>query len=187
MALTDILEKISEELAENLKQLEKSFNEKEKKLEEEYEKKQKDLDKALHEKVQEKSAKILEKTENLATQEGKNELLKEKRKLMDTFIEKAIDEISKSDKYESIITKMLKQSDIKGEGAVVVPAKGKEEETKRAIKESGKDYFLSDKSENMKGGVIIKTDKIEIDNSFETIINSQLREDLEISLNKLLF
>ena len=58
---------------------------------------------------------------------------------------------------------------------------------KEAIKESGKKYMLSDKGAAIKGGFILKTEKIEVDNSFETVIGEQLREDLEIKLHKLLF
>ena len=83
---------------------------------------------------------------------------------------------------------MLNKADLEGEGEVkVVSAKGKEDSTKKAIAASGKNYSIDDKSINIQGGFILKTEKIEIDNSFETIIKKQLREELEINVHKLLF
>lgn len=187
MALADILEKIKKEAEKKVSELEKDFEERKKKLEEDNEKKQKEIDEHLHKKIEGKSAKILEKAETLAEMESKNQLLKAKRKIIEEALEKAIETLAQSKDYEKHITQMLKTANLESEEIVVVPARGKEEETKKAIKESGKKYFLSDKSADIAGGFILKTSKIEIDNSFETIVKKQLREDLEISLNKLLF
>ena len=186
MALVDILGKIEKDTASKIAELEKSFEEKKKKLEEEHETKQKEIDKDMSQKVEDKSAKILEKAATLAAMEAKNQMLKAKRVVIEEALENAIEELSKSDKYEDILSNMLKKADIE-DNAEVVPAKGKEDSTKKAIAASGKNYSLSDKSANIQGGFILKTEKIEIDNSFETIIKKQLREDLEINVHKLLF
>ncbi len=187
MALQDILEKIEKEAAEKISGLEKDFNEKKKKLEQDYDKKQKEIDHDMHEKVEEKSKKILEKAENLAEREINNHLLEGKRKIIDEALEEAIEALSTSDKYEEMLTSMLEKAGLDEENTVVIPAKGKEDKTKSAIKKSGKNYFLSDKSDDFKGGFILKTDKVEIDNTFETIIKSELREELEIKLHKQMF
>jgi len=187
MALSDILEKIGKEAREKIDQLEKEHKEKIDQLEKEYKEKQKEIDEQIHKKVEENTKKILSKAENLAEIERKNQLLKAKREILGEALEQAVQELSKLENYEEIVTNMLKKTELKSENTVVVPAKGKEEETREAIKNSGQNYFLSEKSANIKGGFILKTDKIEIDNSFETIIKEQLREDLEIKLHKLLF
>lgn len=187
MALADILEKINKETLEAIAKLEERFKEQKKKLEADSEQEQKLIDKEMNAKVEEKSKQILEKAEQLAEREAKNNLLTAKRKVIDQALEKAVEALANSDKYESILTDILKKIDLDDENTVVIPAKGKEEETKKAIKESGKKFFLSEKSSSIKGGFIIKTDKVEIDNSFETIINHELREDLEIKLHKTLF
>lgn len=187
MALSDIIEKIGEEAKKRIAELEKNFNEQKAKLEEENKKKQKKIDADMHDKVEENTKKIIEKAETLAEREGKNKLLLAKRAVMEEALNEAIEKLSKSDKYEEIISTMLKEADIDGENIVVVPAKGKEDVTKSAIKNLDKSYFLSEKATDIKGGFILKTDKVEIDNSFETIIKEQLREDLEIKLHKLLF
>ncbi len=187
MALQDILEKIKEQTENLLKDFAKQFEEDKKKLEETFNKKQKQIDERIHNKIEENKNKIIEKAEALAERERKNQILKAKHDLIEEAFDKAIEELSKSEKYEEIITDMLKKINIDSENTVIIAAKGKEEETKKAIKNSEKNYFLSDKSENIKGGFIVKTEKIEINNSFETIIKEHLRSDLEIKIHKLLF
>ncbi|MFH1284841.1 MAG: V-type ATP synthase subunit E [Candidatus Peregrinibacteria bacterium] len=187
MALVDILERINHETAKQIAQLEKSFEEKKRHLEEDNKTRQKTIDEKMHDKIEENSKKILEKAESLAERERKNRLLAAKRQAIDETLALVVEKLSKADDYEDIITKMLKASDLEEENTVVVSAKGKEEATKTAIKKSGKAYFLSDKSSDLKGGFILKTDRVEVDNSFETIINEQLRSDLEIKLHKTLF
>jgi len=187
MPLIDILERIKKETDEKIALLEKEFKEKKAKLEEDNKKCEQAIDEDMHQKVDEKSKKILEKAKTLAEREGKNMLLQAKRQIIEETLEEAIDKLACSDKYAGIVTDMLKAASLDGENIVVIPAKGKETETKAAIKDSGQNYFLSDKSKDMRGGFILKTDKVEIDNSFETIIKSQLKQELEIKLHKLLF
>lgn len=187
MALSDILEKIKKEASGKVAELEKEYKAKIEQLEKENKEKQKDIDEEMHKKIEENTKKIIAKAENLAEIERKNELLHAKRQIIEEALENSIEELSKLDNYEEVITIMLEKADLKGDNTVVVPAKGKEETTKAAIQKSGKNYFLSEKSANITGGFILKTDTIEIDNSFSTIIKEQLREDLEIKLHKLLF
>ena len=185
MALTDILERIEKELKASLDKLEKDFETRKTDLDSAHGEAKKKIDEEMHQKIDTNSKKIKDKAENLAEREGKNQLLTAKRELIDETLDKAIEQLAKSDKYEELITNLLKKTDLKE--AVVVPAKGKENETKKAIKASGKDYFLSDKSSAIKGGFILKTDKVEIDNAFETLIKEQMRDNLEIKIHKELF
>lgn len=187
MALSNILEKIKKEAEAKVAELEKEHKAKIDDLEKANKEKQKDIDEEMHKKVEENTKKIIAKAENLAEIERKNELLHAKRQIIEEALENSIEELSKLENYEEVITTMLEKAELKGDNTVVVPAKGKEEATKTAIQKSGKNYFLSEKSANIAGGFILKTDTIEIDNSFSTIIKEQLREDLEIKLHKLLF
>lgn len=187
MALQDILDKLVKETEIRLKDIEKSFNEKKKKLDKETDKEEKNFADDMQNRVEEKKKMIIGKAETLAERESKNKLLGCKRNLIDKIFILAIDELSKDEKYEKILTEILERIDIKDENIVIVPARGKEEATKKAIKAADKKFFLSEKSADIKGGFILKTERVEIDNSFETIIGHQMREDLEIKLNKLLF
>lgn len=186
MALLDILEKINKETELKLAQLEKDFNEKIQGIEVEFEKKQKSIDENIHKSIEEKSKSMMEKAKNLATREAENDILKAKRELIDECIEETIVQLSDSSDYEEILTTLILKSNMEDD-AELIPAKGKEEQTKKALKKSEKNYKLSDKTANIKGGFILKTKKIEIDNSFETILKKQFREDIEMNINKILF
>lgn len=187
MALTDILEKIRREYEDRLKELEKSFEEKKKHAEQEHEKAQKKIDSEMHDRVEEKSAKSLEKANTLADMEAKNQLLLAKRRVIGETLDKAIQKLAKSKDYAAILTELLAQAHLEGDEIVVIPAKGKEDETKKAIKEAGQKYYISEKSADISGGIILKTEKVEIDSSFESIVKSQLKDKLEITINNLLF
>ncbi|MBI4234912.1 hypothetical protein HY604_01275 [Candidatus Peregrinibacteria bacterium] len=187
MALTDILGKIGKEAEDRIKKFEREFEEKKAKLENEAEEKQKQIKNEMNAKVEENSKKIIEKAEILAERERKGVFLRAKRDMLIELLEDAVKELAKSDDYEAVLEQMLTAVSLEGDNIVVVSAKGREKETKSVIERAGKKYILSQKSADIAGGFIIQTDKVEIDNSFETIIGDQLREDLEIKLNKLLF
>jgi vacuolar-type H+-ATPase subunit E/Vma4 len=187
MALQDILEQIKKENREKLDALQKEYDEKLKKLNEEFKKLEKQTDEEMDEKVALNSKKILNKMTTHAKMEAKNKLLKEKRAFMDEIFDEALNALVSSSDYENLITQLLKHSSISGENIKVVPAKGKEEVTKAALDASGKSYEMADKSADMKGGFILQSEKIEIDNSFESILDKQLRDDLELGVAKTLF
>lgn len=186
MALADILQKIQKETEEKLKKLEEGHKAKLKKLEDEYEKKKKVAAEDMEKKVAANVEKIHNKAKILAKMEAKNKLLKEKRELIDKLFDEALEKLSKSSEYEKFITSLMSRSSLEGD-VYVVPAKGKEDETKKAIKESKKDYKLVDKPAPIKGGFILKTDKIEVDNSFESILKKELKYELELEIAKILF
>ncbi len=186
MALTDILDKIQKETELKIAEIENDFNKKMKEIEQDFENKQKSIDESVHSKIESGSEKILEKAKNLAKREAKNHVLESKRKIIDECIDAAIEDLSTSDEYEQLLVAILKNTDIDSD-AEVVPAKGKEDITAKAVKASGKEFKVIDSSAEIKSGFIIKTKMIEINNSFSTIINKQLREDIEIKLNKILF
>lgn len=186
MALKDILGKIEKEGKSQIKDLESEFSKKKKELEKEQSRLEKKIEKDLSEKLSADKAKIKEKATTEAEMEAKNRLLTAKREIIDETLEQAVASLASADDYEQILTEMLKKVDT-GEEAEIVPSRGKEEATRKALQASGKSFSLSPHSADIKGGFIVRGKKIEVDNSFETIIGSQLRPSLEIELNKLLF
>jgi vacuolar-type H+-ATPase subunit E/Vma4 len=187
MALADMLEKLKKEANTKLEEVDAEFVKQKKQLEADFEKDKSQIKEDIDNKVKMKSKKMMDKTDDLADRERKNENIMAKRQIIDEALEEATKQLNSSDKYEEIITNMLKASTLNSDNVTVVASVGKEDETKRAIKASGKDYKLEEHSAQLGGGIAIKTSKIEIDNSFKTIVNSRLRDDLEIKLNKLLF
>lgn len=187
MALNDILKQIQKETQEKLDEIAKEHAEAVKKLEAEFAKMKKDAEEEMDEQVAANSEKILSKMATHAKMEAKNKLLSEKREVMNEIFEAALDTLVSSSDYEKLVTELLKHSAIKGDDVKVVPAKGKEDATKKALSASGKSFKMSDKSAGIKGGFILVSEKIEIDNSFESILFKQLRDDLELEVAQTIF
>ena len=122
-----------------------------------------------------------------AKMEAKNKLLGEKRELLDAIFDEALKQLVSSPNYKDMLVNLFKHTSLKGDDVEVCPANGKEEETRAAIAASGKEYKMCDCKSNIKGGFILKSAKIEIDNSFESILNKQLRSDLELEVARTLF
>jgi vacuolar-type H+-ATPase subunit E/Vma4 len=187
MALKDILEQIKKETEEKINTLKKEHDKKMKEIDSKFGALKKEAGKEMNEQVKVNSKKILNKMSTVAKMEAKNKLLKEKRELLDVIFETALEKLASSGDYQKMLTGLLKHSELSGEGITVVPAKGKESDTKAAVENSGKNYRIAERSAAIKGGFILKSDKIEIDNSFESILNKQLRDDLELEVAKTLF
>lgn len=187
MALSDILEQIKKETESKMESLNKEFDKKLKALEEDYENRKKVASEEMDEQVAQNSAKILNKMTTHAKMESKNKLLKEKRELMAGLFDAALEQLANSSNYQDLIVGLLKHTSVHGDDITICPPKGKEDVTRHAISAAGKDYKLCEKSLNIKGGFVLKSAKIEVDNSFESILNKQLKSDLELEVAKTLF
>jgi len=187
MALSDILDKIKEETEAKMAEINSEYEAKTLALEAEFKEKKEKSKAEMDSQVITNSKKILNKMKTAAMMEAKSKLLREKRELLDSIFADVLEKLSAADNYKEMIEGLLKNSDIEGEDVLLVPAKGKEDVTARALLASGKSYKMSDESIGIKGGFILESDKIEIDNSFESILNKQLRDDLELDIAKMLF
>jgi len=187
MALSDILDKIKEETDLKMAELNEEYEAKILAFEAEIKEKKEKAKKEMDEQVKVNSKKILNKMETAAMMEAKSKLLKEKRGLLDSIFDEVLDRLISAENYKEMIVGLLKASEIEGDNVLLVPAKGKEEVTASALSASGKPYKMADKSSHIKGGFILESDKIEINNSFESILNKQLRDDLELDVAKMLF
>jgi V/A-type H+-transporting ATPase subunit E len=185
MALHDILEKINQTAQTEIEQINKSFEQKKEDLEKSYASALSQMTEEEQKKAESRINKIKETAKTEGDMEVKNQTLQAKREIIGEIINDAIEKASTADNYEDVLTQLLKKAELSS--ATVIPAKGKESETKNAIEKSGVKYGLASESKNIKGGFILKSEKVEIDNSFETLIGNELKPLLEIELNKLLF
>lgn len=185
MALQDILEKIKKEADSGIEKVNAEHKSRIKELEAEYKSLKDNSAKEAEATAKIEVEKIKEKATMEAEIEAKNALLSAKREVLNQVLEQAVESLSKAENYSEIIADMLKKVEL--EEAEIVPAKNREDETRKAISASGKHFRLADHATNIPGGIIIKSGKIEIDNSFDTIVKQELRHVLEIELNKLLF
>lgn len=187
MALSDILDKIKEETQGKMKELNEQNEAKLATLEADFKELKEKAKAEMDEQVTVNSKKILNKMETVAKMEAKNKLLKEKRELLDSIFEEALEKLAKAGNYTEMVTTLLKNSEIGEDDVTVVPAKGKEDETKSALAASGRPYKMAEKSANIKGGFILQSSRVEVDSSFESILHKQLRDDLELDIAKMLF
>ncbi|MBU1446397.1 V-type ATP synthase subunit E [Patescibacteria group bacterium] len=187
MALQDILEQIESETQEKLDAIQAEHETALKKLDNEFAVLAKKTEQEMDEKVTENSGKIMNKMTTHARMEAKTKLLHEKREIMDKVFADALESLLSSGNYEDNLVNLLKNSDMEGDDVTIIPAKGKEDITKSALKTSGKPYTMSNKTADIKGGFILQSEKIEINNSFESILDNQLRGYLELEVAKTLF
>ncbi|MDQ0148503.1 V-type ATP synthase subunit E [Eubacterium multiforme] len=128
---------------------------------------------------------------------ARNEKLAAKQVVIDSVFEKSVDELcSMSDEeMKNFMKNVIVNSDITGDENIILNEKGKSildgkllEEINSELKSKGKksDLTISNEVRNFKGGFILEKDGIEINNTFEDLVNS-LRDDLEFEVAKVLF
>lgn len=128
---------------------------------------------------------------------ARNEKLKAKQEIIKEVFEKSILNLSKLDKeqYISFVKNGILQLDISGDEKLILNEEGKKiidssllEEINKELSSKGKKGNLTISSEvaNFKGGFILEKGGIEINSTFEALVNS-LKEELEFKVAKELF
>ena len=188
MALKDIINTI---LSDAKKKAER--------IKEEAQGKIKEIDKESKVKAREEKEKVLaeakkeeERIQDTARYEAKllyrNELLAKKQELISRVFDQALDKLAKQpeDEYSELLVSLLKQAPTLKGKVEVLPARGKEKITGEAIKKAKKDFVLSDQVVEAKGGFVLKSPDIEIDNTFKALLKEK-REELETKIARVLF
>jgi len=172
MSLQDILKKILEKAQQEAKAIEAETADKKKAIEQQYKSKEKEAHQALEVKTNEALESIDRKTQSMARREASKLTGAAKKDLIDSVLATFIDHLSQLDDktYKQIVSKLLEQI-TEQDGALQV-SKGKKSlfDTQFEIKES----------EDVKGGFIFSNKQVEIDNTFESLVLSQFRPQLEI-------
>ncbi|MDP2624878.1 MAG: V-type ATP synthase subunit E [Candidatus Peregrinibacteria bacterium] len=187
MAIQDILDQIKKEAEKEMKTLDAEANERIAKIEKEYSEKRSAKKVGMEKKVEENTYRIRRRAETLANMEVRNSLLKAKRELLETILEKSMMSLVQDSDYTQMVTSLMKKVAKTFESGTLIAPKGKEAETKQAIQNSGTSFTMSDKPSTIRGGFILLSGQVEVDSSFEAILRRELWENLEIELNKLLF
>lgn len=127
----------------------------------------------------------------------RNKKLEAKQIIISKVFDKAIEglcDLSK-DEFLSFLKKTVLNSNITGEENLILNAKGKGmisedflSELNKSLKNQGKSGVLklSNETGEFKGGFILEKDGIEINNTFEALVNS-MRDDLEYDVAQVLF
>lgn len=186
MALQDILNSIQEKLEEELQKIE---DDEKKIIDDIHKQTKKNEEKMQSELIKQKEQKMIDLKQKMNTilkMESRNSMLEAKTKLVnnvfDSVLEK-LDSLSDSD-YQKWLSTSIKEITLK-EGEIV-PAKGKEKLTEEAVKDAKSELKVV-KAGEFKGGFIIRSKNIEIDNTFKSIVYKQLKPELELQAAKILF
>ncbi len=187
MSLQDLLQQIEKEAEAEIAKLNEECDKAIYEIQKEYEKKRKKKTTEIEKRAEDNIDKVKKRTDTFANMEIRNHLLTAKRALLAEIMQKIIESLAGSRGYEGLLVALLKHAKKEFKEGTVVPAKGKEEETKAAIKKADVDYELAARPAHIKGGFILKAKNVEINFSFESIIEKELWSNLEMKLSKMLF
>lgn len=187
MTVQNIIQHIEQETDAEIKKLEVERDKAIYEIEKEFEKKLDSEKDALAKKVEANKDRIKRRAETYANMENRNAMLQAKRDMLQLAFDKSVKALSNSNSYKSLLVHLLKKAHKEFKEGTVIPAKGKEDITKKAIEESGAKFDMAKSSAPIAGGFILKSGKIEINFAFESILKNELWGELEMDLNKLLF
>jgi V/A-type H+-transporting ATPase subunit E len=128
--------------------------------------------------------------------EARNSILTERQKAVGSVFEKAFENLlSLSDQeYFQLIKSLLIKTTITGEEEIILSSKDKNRITKEliesvnvALRSDGRkgNLKLAEETREIKGGFVLKSDGVEINNSFSSLLGL-LREELEFKILEML-
>ena len=123
-----------------------------------------------------------------ANLEARRIVLEEKERLIEEAYKKALAKLKRLGKksYQDIIRRMLLKIAKSGSGEIIISKEDRKRITPSFIESINKELKISKEERGITGGFILKRKKIEINNSFESLLRSK-REELEPKLVKILF
>lgn len=128
---------------------------------------------------------------------SRNEKLTAKQAVIDKVFENSIEKLCKmsDEEIKEFIKNKIVNADIVGDEAIILNEKGNKLVDVNLLKEINSELLakgkkgeltISKEVRNFKGGFILEKDGIEINNTFEDLVNSE-RDDLEFEVAKVLF
>lgn len=151
-------------------------------------------EKSIIEKAEQESISMKERIISSAKLEARNEKLKAKQEIIKEIFETSIEtlcNVSEDDFKEFVRSSVLK-SNIVGAQKIILNDTGKKNIDGTLLSEineklgSKASITLSEETRNFRGGFILERDGIEINNTFEALVNS-LKDDLSVEVAKVLF
>lgn len=128
---------------------------------------------------------------------SRNEKLTAKQAVIDKVFENSIEKLCKmsDEEIKEFIKNKIVNADIVGDETIILNEKGNKLVDVNLLKEINSELLAKGKKgeltinkevRNFKGGFILEKDGIEINNTFEDLVNSE-RDDLEFEVAKVLF
>lgn len=174
MALQDILQKILDEAAVEAKKIDDSLAVEKKELKSEADKQTAELLEEQASKKADALNSIEAKTNAMARRDAKSRQQEARRNVITEAMEKFLEHLValSDDQYAQVLEKLF--APITGEGTVFVP-KARVAVTKKVAPKS----FSVEETEDIKGGFIAKMANAEVDCSFESLVFSEYRNEIE--------
>lgn len=187
MALTDLIAKILDEAKKEVVKTESDTAAQIEKMESENEKRIKERQKEIKTNTQDKKDAMLKKVKTLSNMQRRNLLLQTKQEAIESVLNKVVESVVNlpDNEYEKIIAALFEKSGQVPEAVFHAP-KGKENQTINGMKQA-KMAYKQGASKDIKGGFILVSDNMEIDNSIESLVKKELRPELELEISKVLF
>lgn len=167
---------LNEENKKELKKLEKEYTEK-------LEKKKEQLLKEVKQKADKKISQVNFQLKFLLT----NKLLKNKEAVIDQTYQEGLNKLASLDasQYQKLLSNLFKALPRLKTGTIT-PAKEDKDAVKKALSKSKRPYKLASQTVDAKGGFVLKSGGLTIDNTLESLISS-LKEQTETQVAQILF
>lgn len=149
---------------------------------------------AVIEKAKLEAASRKERIISSAELKARNSKLEAKQHIIDEVFSRSIEELSKlpSEDFKSFVKETIKNTAIDGDEKIILNDEGKKVITSDVLNELNAELSqkgnltISDETADFKGGFVLEKNGIEINNTFEALVNS-LRDELEFEVAKVLF
>ncbi|MGI6112984.1 MAG: V-type ATP synthase subunit E [Mahellales bacterium] len=152
---------------------------------------------AIEQKAREDAQEIKRRVRAVAEMEMRKDILAVKQQLMDQVFDQAMEQLKNlsTEEYQNILLNLFIKTVDTGREQVIIASGDHErvnqqfiDRVNQTLKEQSKtgNLTLSGESRDIKGGFILKSGGVEINNSFEAILRME-REDLEPKVAEILF
>lgn len=152
------------------------------------------VEKTILEKAEREAISRKERIISGAELQARNESLEAKQKVISEVFELTVEALCNSgdDDLRGFVKETILNSDVSGKQNLILNDAGKKVINEGLVTEINRELggkasiTLSEKTGNFKGGFILEKDGIEINNTFEALVNS-LKDDLSLEVAKVLF
>jgi V/A-type H+-transporting ATPase subunit E len=152
---------------------------------------------AIEQKAREDAQEIKRRVRAVAEMEMRKDILAVKQQLMDQVFDQAMEQLKNlsTEEYQNMLLNLFIKTVDTGQEQVIIASGDHErvnqqfiDRVNQTLKEQSKtgNLTLSGESRDIKGGFILKSGGVEINNSFEAILRME-REDLEPKVAEILF
>lgn len=186
MALEDIKKAIDEQTQTEIAQIDQEGNKKVAEVQAAWNKKIADKRQAIIASAQRKANQKIQQTEFKMQSQNQTEVLNQKKQILERVYKNALQKLTSLDdnQYVELVANLIAKIP-ETEGSLI-SVKDKEALLKKALKKSGKKFDILDETIGGHGGFIFRSEKVEIDQTFATLVENS-KEDTLLEVSSKLF